>query len=89
MLTATIAWAEFSGLDPADHLIGKLSRHSIAISLDRGKTLFQQNDSGNCVYLIISGQLEARYYTEDGNAIWLADLGQGDLFGESWLHFFQ
>src|SRR5437867_13192982 len=44
--------------------------------------LFQKGDSGDAMYLIESGRIRISLTDEDGKEVTLADLAQGDFFGE-------
>ena len=44
--------------------------------------LFQKGDSGNAMYLIETGRVRISIVDEDGREITLAELAQGDFFGE-------
>jgi CRP/FNR family transcriptional regulator, cyclic AMP receptor protein len=44
--------------------------------------LFQKGDSGDAMYLIESGRIRISLTDEDGREVTLADLAQGDFFGE-------
>ena len=47
-----------------------------------GRQLFHKGDSGNAMYLIASGKVRISITDEDGKEITLAELAQGDFFGE-------
>jgi uncharacterized membrane protein len=47
-----------------------------------GKQLFHKGDSGDAMYLIESGRVRISIRDEDGNEVTLAELAQGDFFGE-------
>ena len=46
------------------------------------KTVFDEGDKGDSVYMIISGEVEIRKGTNTNNPHILAVLGKGDVFGE-------
>lgn len=47
-----------------------------------GKTLFQQGDAADCLYVILSGQVKVFGKDPTGQEIELSQLGTGDFFGE-------
>jgi uncharacterized membrane protein len=47
-----------------------------------GRQLFHKGDSGNAMYLIENGRVRISITDEDGKEITLAELAQGDFFGE-------
>ena len=47
-----------------------------------GTLLFRKGDTGNAMYLIESGRVRISITDEDGKEITLAELAQGDFFGE-------
>jgi CRP/FNR family cyclic AMP-dependent transcriptional regulator len=47
-----------------------------------GKQLFHKGDSGDAMYLIESGRVRISIRDEDGKEVTLAELAQGDFFGE-------
>jgi uncharacterized membrane protein len=53
-----------------------------AEDVDAGKQLFQKGDSGDAMYLIESGKVRISITDEDRKEITLAELAQGDFFGE-------
>ena len=48
----------------------------------RNHWLFRQGDSGDSMYLIESGRISISIQDEDGHEVILAELAQGDFFGE-------
>jgi CRP-like cAMP-binding protein len=46
-----------------------------------GEVIIRQGDAGDCMYIIQSGRVEV-IKKEDGNEIKLAEMGEGDFFGE-------
>jgi len=51
-------------------------------SLDRGTTVFHQNDSGGGLYLILSGSVKITRTGRDGRDVTVAVLTEGNFFGE-------
>lgn len=47
-----------------------------------GTLLFRKGDSGDAMYLLESGRVRISIKDEDGDEVILADLAQGDFFGE-------
>ena len=52
------------------------------VVFDVHKTVFDEGDKGDAVYLIISGEVEIRKGTNTNNPHTLAVLGKGEVFGE-------
>src|ERR1044072_6083532 len=48
----------------------------------RNTRLFRHGDKGNAMYLIESGRVRISIEDEDKNEVTLAELAQGDFFGE-------
>lgn len=64
----------FSGSDQGgDNDLGKVYRD--------GETIIKQGDEGDCLYVIRSGKVEV-IRNENDRPIFLAELGEGDFFGE-------
>jgi CRP/FNR family cyclic AMP-dependent transcriptional regulator len=51
-------------------------------NVSSGSRLFHKGDSGDAMYLIESGRVHISIKDEDGKEVTLADLAQGDFFGE-------
>src|SRR6266496_4408126 len=51
-------------------------------NVSRNTRLFHKGDSGDALYLIESGRVRIHIQDQDGNDVTLADLAQGDFFGE-------
>jgi uncharacterized membrane protein len=60
------------------HLRGLLAVRNVS----HGTRLFQKGDSGDALYLIETGRVRIHFKDEDGNDVTLAELAQGDFFGE-------
>jgi len=65
--------------DKAATELRNLLRDSI---VPRNTRLFRQGDSGDSMYLIESGRISISITDEDGKQVTLAELAQGDFFGE-------
>src|SRR6185503_16106558 len=50
--------------------------------ISTGTQLFHKGDSGDAMYLIESGRVRISIHDEDAKEVTLADLAQGDFFGE-------
>jgi CRP/FNR family transcriptional regulator, cyclic AMP receptor protein len=70
----------FASLDDsaAKELRSLLSSKRVA----SGTKLFKKGDSGDAIYLLESGKVRISLVDEDGDELTLADLAQGDFFGE-------
>ncbi|MDQ3907002.1 MAG: DUF1003 domain-containing protein [Acidobacteriota bacterium] len=51
-------------------------------TLRRGEVLFRQGDAGNALFLIERGRVSIYITDDDGKEVTLAELAQGDFFGE-------
>src|SRR5688500_14636312 len=51
-------------------------------NVPRNTSLFNQGDKGNAMYLIESGRVRISIRDEDEHELTLAELAQGDFFGE-------
>jgi uncharacterized membrane protein len=69
----------FASLD--DRAAGRLRDLLTRIDVPAGAVLFRTGDHGEAMYLIEGGRI-AITVTEDGETVTLAELGQGDYFGE-------
>ncbi len=70
----------FASLD--DHAAMELRSLLTIRQVSGGKQLFQKGDSGDAMYLIESGKVRISIRDEDGKEVTLAELAQGDFFGE-------
>lgn len=64
--------------EAAQELLTLLQGHDVA----SGTALFRAGDKGDSMYLIQSGRIRIAVNDEDGHQIVLAELAQGDFFGE-------
>jgi CRP/FNR family cyclic AMP-dependent transcriptional regulator len=58
-----------------------MSKGSLGKVYKHGDTIIRQGDAGKCMYVIQEGEVEV-VRSCDGNAVRLAVLGPGDIFGE-------
>lgn len=70
----------FSSLD--DHAAEELRSLLTSSQISTGTQLFQKGDIGDALYLIESGRVRISLRDEDGKEVTLAELAQGDFFGE-------
>ncbi len=70
----------FSSLD--DQAATELRRLLTTSQTRAGTRLFRKGDSGDALYLIESGRVRIIIKDEDGHEVTLAELAQGDFFGE-------
>jgi CRP/FNR family transcriptional regulator, cyclic AMP receptor protein len=70
----------FASLD--DDAAVKLRSLLTQQELARGTQLFHKGDSGDALYLLESGRVRISIKDEDGVEVTLAELAQGDFFGE-------
>lgn len=70
----------FASLD--DQAATELRSLLTSKQVSTGKLLFHKGDSGDALYLIESGRVRISIRDEDGNEVTLAELAQGDFFGE-------
>src|SRR5215471_1999919 len=70
----------FASLD--DHAAAELRNLLRTLDPQGGTTLFSAGDAGDAMYLIESGRVQISVTDEDKRQIVLAELAQGDFFGE-------
>jgi len=70
----------FASLD--DNAATELRKLLRAKSVASNTRLFRQGDSGDSLYLIDSGKIRISIKDEDGHQVVLAELAEGDFFGE-------
>lgn len=58
-----------------------MSQGTLGKAYSDGQVIIKQGDIGNCMFAIQSGRVEVIKETREGEA-WVAELGEGDLFGE-------
>ncbi len=75
--------AVFAGLEGA--IQAKLADALMPVDLGRERVLFQSGAAGEGCYLVERGVLRVAVEDRNGNEIWLAVLGSGDLVGELFL----
>jgi CRP/FNR family transcriptional regulator, cyclic AMP receptor protein len=70
----------FGSLD--DHAATELRELLKVKNIPSGQQLFHKGDSGDAMYLIESGRIRISITDQDAQEVTLADLAQGDFFGE-------
>src|SRR4030095_10184375 len=70
----------FASLD--DHAAIELRRLLTSKQVASGTQLFYKGDSGDAMYLLESGRVRISIKDQDGQEVTLAELAQGDFFGE-------
>jgi len=70
----------FGSLD--DHAATELRELLTVENMPSGQQLFHKGDSGDAMYLIESGRIRISITDQDAQEVTLADLAQGDFFGE-------
>lgn len=73
------AWA-FQGFTESSQTIFRDSFQRLL--LRSGETLFKEGDTGDCAFIIDSGNVRISRHGRDGSNLVLAVLGRGELFGE-------
>jgi diguanylate cyclase (GGDEF)-like protein len=66
----------------SDELLEELAEIGKMERWERNVTVFSQGDAPNCMYLILSGSVEVRKRTPDGQDVSIITLRSGDFFGE-------
>src|SRR3954452_2264627 len=73
-------WLLFRPLTPAEqHAVLAVTTRR---RFDRGDTLFNEGDEGDCLHLLTAGRVAVRANTSDGNPVTYAVVGPGEAFGE-------
>src|SRR5713101_7271812 len=70
----------FSSLD--DHAATELRSLLKFRSVSSDSSLFRRGDSGDALFLVESGRVRISIQDEDGRDVTLAELAQGDFFGD-------
>ena len=70
----------FASLD--DHAATELRELLMVEDIPSGQQLFHKGDGGDAMYLIESGRIRISITDQDAQEVTLADLAQGDFFGE-------
>ena len=70
----------FAALDAEAAAALRSSMHEV--SLARGRTLFNEGDPGNRLYVVTDGKIKLGRTAADGRENLLAILGRGEMFGE-------
>lgn len=70
----------FKGLE--EEAVTALSSAMTSVTLSRGATLFHEGDSGDQLYVVVSGKIKLGRHGSTGRENLLAVLGPGQMFGE-------
>jgi CRP-like cAMP-binding protein len=70
----------FAALD--DDAAGALRASMTEVSVARGRTLFNEGDPGDRLYVVTSGKIKLGRTSADGRENLIAVLGPGEMFGE-------
>ena len=70
----------FSGLP--HEVIQKLANNAHYISFLPGDTVFNEGDTGDSVYILVSGTVNVFQWDADGNSVHMAELRPGSFIGE-------
>src|SRR5947209_767219 len=70
----------FADLSPPD--LERLAQVAVPRSWDRAEVVFREGDSGDTCFVVRSGCVRVGRRHSDGRQITLAELGEGDIFGE-------
>ncbi len=65
-----------------DNSLPELARSMQFVQLEAGRTLFRENDSGDCLYIIVKGNLEIIKACGTAEERLLQEWGPGNYFGE-------
>lgn len=76
------AWRRFIGIGAAETFIDHLVANSQMLNCVSGVNLVSEYDSSNRVFIVVTGELKAVLFSENGHEIWLSGAGPGDLIGE-------
>jgi CRP/FNR family cyclic AMP-dependent transcriptional regulator len=80
--SAAEAWAGFALLPASHPAVVALTSASRPGLLQRGDVLVEEWDDDTAIFIIGSGQLRTVRLLDDGQEVWLADVGKGQLIGE-------
>lgn len=70
----------FSSLSRLDQ--SRLIPHFTVLEFAEGEAIVRQGDLGDCLYLIVSGEVRVVRHSTDGSSVDVAVLKQGECFGE-------
>lgn len=65
-----------------DTALEHLAAHLQVIDFEPGSYVFREGDHGNCMYVVMQGDMEVMKKAKSGTDIRVAVLGPGDWFGE-------
>ncbi len=76
------AWARFTGLPRNHAAVNTLAEASHVRRLPARSVLVEESDDDTDVFLVETGRLRTIRLLGDGQEVWLADAGPGELVGE-------
>jgi CRP/FNR family transcriptional regulator, cyclic AMP receptor protein len=79
---AAQTWAHFAELSSRHPAVLLLAQSSRLKRLKRGDVLVEESDDGADVFLVASGHVRTIRILDNGQEVWLADAGPGELIGE-------
>jgi NTE family protein len=65
-----------------DSVLEKIESKLLSKKFSDNEIIFEENDEGNCLYIVISGQVEISVENKESETIHLATLKNGEVFGE-------
>lgn len=68
--------------DLDEHTREVIAEKARLVAFDRDETIIRQNDPGQSVYFIYSGDVKVVHYTQNGKAVTFRVMHAGDVFGE-------
>jgi len=68
--------------DLPDHDLEAINRLISTTTLPKNSVVVQEGESGDGMYIILSGSAKIVYYAEQGREVVLSILGRGEFFGE-------
>jgi CRP/FNR family transcriptional regulator, cyclic AMP receptor protein len=70
----------FAELEP--HELDQLAQVAVPRSFERGENIFREGDTGDTCYVVKGGSVSIRREHLDGRTLALAELREGEIFGE-------
>ena len=70
----------FSGM--SDEVLHELATQAIERDIGVGKTVLQQGEAGDTLYLVVQGRLHASIQSGEGKPLVVGEINTGEPFGE-------